>query len=791
MKKTKKLTGLLIYTFILFFSITGFIYASNSQQISSTGGSADTNTAGEKDGVEVSKIISPSDTENFFDITLTVTTNSKIEEIIKDPDLAIVIVMDISNTMVTNNVTSGESRLDSAQAAAEMLIDEFVEYSRGVNAVRELGFVSFNTNSKQIFALQDCVTSTKKAANNKATSLKDEMNTETDAIVNQSGYNGSYKRFTNIESGLKRAKNMLSKSNVKNKYIIFLSDGLPTTYIKSDSTYNGYNPYMSSEYNSDFDASKTYTKSTTGVFYNEFINQLTTIGTDYSDRAAIKARKMATSIKNQGITIFSVGVGINSDRTIDKNSSTVDVDKETYNENGGFETGSTGKSFKKWLKNSIGSGYYYDTNDTTALKEAYLDIFNKVKEETEKSLDATWVAEDPMGEKGANIEFLGFYNDDSLQSTLTYSSQTYATYKSNKISWDLKLAPVTETFEEDGVTYYKYIIKYRVRLKNELNTFDTTKIYVTNDKTTLSYVVRNDGVISDEKYIDFPIPSVVGYLGSLSFTKKSAFDGAILSGAKFKLSHDPDCTCHDGYINLSKNVSIEDTYATSTSDGLVSFTNIPSGHTYILTETEAPTDHELSTKEYKIKVAYGQTTGGPTDGILENEISKANLEIKKTVKGNTDKPGKFKFTLNVYFKDTSLNGKYKYIINKTDEGTIEFVDGKATLELGASDSMIIYDLPVGTTYKLKETTTDGYKVQYEVNSTGEKTGTTATCQTSNSCRLEKGSNNLVEFINTAAYILPATGSSGMLIVIIIGALLLIVPVIYIGYSIYQGKRRRA
>ena len=146
MKKTKKLTGLLIYTFILFFSITGFIYASNSQQISSTGGSADTNTAGEKDGVEVSKIISPSDTENFFDITLTVTTNSKIEEIIKDPDLAIVIVMDISNTMVTNNVTSGESRLDSAQAAAEMLIDEFVEYSRGVNAVRELGFVSFNTN---------------------------------------------------------------------------------------------------------------------------------------------------------------------------------------------------------------------------------------------------------------------------------------------------------------------------------------------------------------------------------------------------------------------------------------------------------------------------------------------------------------------------------------------------------------------------------------------------------------------------------------------------------------------
>ena len=43
------------------------------------------------------------------------------------------------------------------------------------------------------------------------------MSTKTGNIVNKDGYKTSYTRFTNIESGLKRAKDMLDKINIKNK----------------------------------------------------------------------------------------------------------------------------------------------------------------------------------------------------------------------------------------------------------------------------------------------------------------------------------------------------------------------------------------------------------------------------------------------------------------------------------------------------------------------------------------------------------------------------------------------
>jgi len=88
---------------------------------------------------------------------------------------------------------------------------------------------------------------------------------------------------------------------------------------------------------------------------------------------------------------------------------------------------------------------------------------------------------------------------------------------------------------------------------------------------------------------------------------------------------------------------------------------------------------------------------------------------------------------------------------------------------------------------ITETTTEGYIVKYNVNNTNLKSGVTAKCDFTNSCRIEK-ENNEVLFINTAGYILPATGSSGMLILLIIGSLLIGLPVINIGYAFYQMRK---
>lgn len=815
MKQPRKIPGILIYLLILFFSVIGFVYALHSnvkegyKQVVNLGGSKKTS-----DGVEVSKTIEETKLENYFDITLTVKTQTKIDEILTDQDLAIVIVMDISNTMVTGNVTSGDTRLKAAQEAATELIYSFAGYSNGVKAARKIGFVSFNTDSQEIFSLQDCNTE------NQASILNNDMLTKTNKIVTtqdkyKQEYKDSYTRFTNIESGLKRASDMLDKSGIQNKYIIFLSDGLPTTYLNTDTTdnkYDGWNPYMSKyqNQNPDFDNTKNYTESIDGVFYNELVGKLSEDGTSYSDRGAIRARQMANSIKSSGTTIFSVGVGIKSDTEIliDKTSYVTDVDKETYEANGNkFETGLTGADFKNWLKNSIGSGYYYDTNSNAALKEAYAQIFEKVKQMTEESAQATWVAEDPMGVDGdvESIEFVGFFDDEGhLQNELSdkyedktdnpTQSDTASISNGNKINWDLKNSSYTTSLSEDGkTTYYHYSVKYRVRIENELDSFSTDKIYDTNGVTKLTYVTRNNGVLSENKEVEFPIPSVVAYLGEFSFTKKSAsfdvIESGILAGAEFTLTHHKDCPCmvesDTNHVHMPETQSYK---AVSGTDGKVTFTNIPSGHDYLLKETKAPDNYTASKMTKKINIAYGKVTGNPSNTEYENNIKTGDLKIAKTVEGNKDYSGEFEFKIVVKFDKTTLTGTYDYSLfdtsGKETTGKLKLTD---TFKLKDGEYIIIKDLPINSTYEITELTTNGYTVKHTINSESRVTGKTATCS-SNSCSIDSEDTQEVNFYNIAGYILPATGDSGMLILIIIASLLIIGPIIDIGYMFYKYRK---
>ena len=72
--------------------------------------------------------------------------------------MAVVIVMDISNTMTykfTGNPDS-TSRLTAAKNASNNFIDKFAEHSQDSSIDRKLGFVAFNTDSYEIFGLQDC-----------------------------------------------------------------------------------------------------------------------------------------------------------------------------------------------------------------------------------------------------------------------------------------------------------------------------------------------------------------------------------------------------------------------------------------------------------------------------------------------------------------------------------------------------------------------------------------------------------------------------------------------------------
>ncbi|MGN0757648.1 MAG: SpaA isopeptide-forming pilin-related protein, partial [Candidatus Ventricola sp.] len=562
-------------------------------QVENRGG---TNTS---DGVSVSKTISGTDLENVFDITLQVQTSMDAHEMIREPDMAVVIVMDISNTMNSN--FGNTTRYKAAMDAAESFLDQFTaNNSLGVSKV---GFVAFNTDAHQIFGLQSCATL------EQANALKNTMRTQTGTIINASGYNEAHSRFTNIEAGLAMASDMLDKTSNRNKFIVFLSDGFPTTYISSG--YSGYDPYDS-----------------TGRFYDHVLNKKCLYGTSYSDEAAIRARNKAAAIKNRGTTIFSIGVDV-AGQTIQQyitqsenadGFSVVDRTGTTYE----IGDASSTEAYKNWLRNSIGSGYYYDSTDSAGLSNAFNQIFAKIKQKVEEGSVADWVASDPLPTSNGvadTVEFIGFYDKTpalvfgALTGSNTAGGENTASFDegSSAISWDLKNSGYQQTASGDTTTY-TYSLVYRVRLKNEKTGFVEGTIYPTNDTTTLQYrtVEGTDGnlKVSPSKTVNFPIPSVHGYLAELTFRKVDSYGHAV-PGAEFTLAHDTNnCSICRGDRT---SVEVADMKSTSDKDGTVSFTNIPSGHVYTLKETKVPAGYAANRNSYSVTVAYDKVTVTVTD----------------------------------------------------------------------------------------------------------------------------------------------------------------------------------
>lgn len=775
LKKIVYILCLLVVTVYPFLSVYGDSLVLNGyKQVVNIGGEnwegKDSGKTKNDSSVIISKTISEtnyksgnSNLENYFDITLRVQTRTKAEE----PDVAVVIVMDVSNTMSYVFKDTEVTRISAAQEAAEKFITDFANRSSSNKDIkRQIGFVAFNTDAKEIFKLQPCMDTTT------ATNLINDMNTKTNNIMNATNYGSSHSRFTNIEAGLKMSNDMLSKSNASSKHIIFLSDGFPTTYIKNG--YSGYDPY-----------------DTTGkIFYDYVSGKKCLYGTSYSDEAAIRARKMATNVKNNGINIYSIGVDVGGqtikayvDQTNGQSHSVVDRTSTTYE----IGSDSSSDAYKNWLKSKIGSGYYQDVTNKSAMTDAFNEIFKKIMEMSE----ATWVAEDPMNTSSnvKNIEFVGMYDGnknlrDSVD--LTNGNNTASYNDKDKINWDLKNSNPT-VIENGNITYYVYELHYRIRLQNELSSFEeidkstgNSKIYETNGKTTLNYVIKTDKTSTNGE-IDFKVPSIVGYLGELEFKKVSALgDEFTLENAEFELVHSPNCPCHNELKKPSDNTLKYK--ASSTNNGSVKFINIPSGHKYILKETKAPNGHILNKTEYDVEVAYDKTIYSIDGNKIINDYLKSKLNISKEVQGNIENSGTFKFTLVITYSGKPVVGQFPYK-KGTSVGTITLDNaGKTTIYLKHNETINIEDLPYGSQFKIEELETDGYEVNYKINDNKITFGKSL------NGKLDSTDPTNVKFINIGGYIMPETGSSGMLILVIAGILLTGGSVINICYTYFRKKR---
>ena len=215
-------------------------------------------------------------------------------------------------------------------------------------------------------------------------------------------------------------------------------------------------------------------------------------------------------------------------------------------------------------------------------------------------------------------------------------------------------------------------------------------------------------------------------------------------------------------------------------NGVVTFNNIPSGHKYKLHEIETDIYHDVDTTMYNVTVSYGVVVTDLKDNKVINKYKTRNLTILKEVLDVSSNKS-FEFEIEATYRGKNLDGTYKILKNGI-EGIIKFENGKATFLLKHNEKIEIKDLPYDIKYKIKEINSEGFVVKYQVND-----GEIKLFDINNINENILGEDTNIKFINSSGYEMPATGSSGMLILIIMGSLLSAIPVIYISISVLKKK----
>ena len=539
--------------------------------------------------VSASKTIQGTDTENVFDITLNVTTTEDIKQLDISPDAAVVLVMDVSNSMkedVNGNSTrwDSERRITKAKAAAQDFLESYVKDAG--DAKRLVSVVEFGSNVKKVSGWVN------------ANAGNDRVSTEASSAVEKTEVNfqigTDWWGFpvyddggTNIEGGLMMARNLLgdsAASDIKNVYVVMLTDGVPTFHVDSDST------------------------STDFIWGSEGGSNRAEYD-DYKDVPGI-----AEQIQ-QKATLYTISYATSRDH------STVG-----------------GKSIKQWLSSFANQNFDATNNEQLVLS------FENIAQIIQNAAKA-WITTDPMGnhivfDTDYNANENGFATNGSTSAVRSFNPQT------NTVSWDLKNDATVQVTEEGGKKLYHYSLTYRIALDTTTGVEEDVA-YPTNGKTTLSYMVTKDGEIDPTLYtVDYKVPSVMASFGSLSF-KKTAKDGqTALPGAEFTLSgtatgsNKPwsQTVVADQNGNVSFDKIPAGTYTlseTKTPDGFVAMSVktvvVSYGQTMVdgasapavITNTSAKTN--ISVK----KVWQGGTEKAVTVNLLQNDVVYGTVQLSE------------------------------------------------------------------------------------------------------------------------------------------------------------------
>jgi len=693
--------------------------------------------------VALSKTIEATDTENIFDITLTVNTllpQGAQVTVPESPDSALVLTIDMSGTMHRNKM-DGTRYVEVAKAEAKALVEKYAKntvdfkYNDLVTgeekdfestAKRMVSVVVFDTDARVQQNWVDVNANTDTNGANLA-AVTAAINSIRVTNCTCGGNDPYYCKHvcTNFDGGLMLTRNLLNAKAVEDivedendkSFAVILSDGAPTVSVNDDVTTVG---------------------TIKASFWDATNGQLTSAGEKYQKDGAgggwthpaevednlDNLSDVADLTTDKGVYIVGVGGLMNVKLFDEAVNSTANGGRDVlggpkiYKNNDAFNhvdalQGYTASEIMKlttgdWMKilaDKVG-GSYKSATSKTAMTEVFNGIFAEIQatlklEDKGAAADA-WVVEDTMGATKSFkcIEFLEFIGGDD----------DAAEENDNVISWDLK---EIDRDPVDGL--YTYELKYSVRLTTELKDFVEAQAYNANLGASFSYQVIEEELFDfgDPITVAFPVPQVQGYLGEFSFVKTDG-TGAIPEGvenALFRLTHDEDCEICGGSDSW---VGTKDYFEASPAaeTGVVTFAGIPSGHTYTLTEKKTP-DDELFAKdenEYAVEVNFGDVTLADwpeqPEGYKGEDPAFPNLKwnqltIKKVVEVNNDSfheeyGDKVEDRLEV---DSFSNTSYKFDIINSEDETVETVSVKpsdaegVTVKLPADTYTVVEQTP--------------------------------------------------------------------------------------------------
>lgn len=592
--------------------------------------------------------------ENEFEVTLQVSTTQKIDELKSDtPDAAAMLVLDVSNSMnycgdcsaqSHNNSSNHETRLAKAKAAAKDFLAKFAATAeKDSGDKRYVAIVDYGSTAYTRLTWVDVATeSGMKTAEAVIGSIQ----------VAHGGLNNvSDNGATNIEAALMLAANVWeNKDNqmkgdipgiVKNldyKYTILLTDGQPTYHV--DQTYTSTTIITGDD------------TSGSSTAYND--------AKDVGDQA-----ERILSMK--GVPkLYSICFGAGVWNTKPFSGFTQD-----QREDANPEITSSNMTVGEWL-GAFSTSAFNGEGSANGL----FDSFNSVIEQIKLAVQA-WRVTDVMGD---HVIYGNEIKQGNLKNTSGFDTAA------NTLTWNILASDhsgyTTQTVGGKEYSILTFTYKYKITLDNLDNlTTDGTPAYTSgatpaNNDAKLTFAVKNEDTdlwqVVDP--VPFPEPTVQGYTGELEFTKGWVDNGTFktLDGVVFTLT--------------SKDKSAEGNAwtatATSQNGGKVTFTGIPSGHAYTLTESKLTIDGKsfANPNGMDVNVAWQSTTFNKLNDqkqlintLAEKEVT---LVLAKQFGENSASPASIDFTVQLEGSNENAikvtlpqNGQWKTTLEGLTPGT--------------------------------------------------------------------------------------------------------------------------